>query len=118
MSPGGGGRREAREAGVGVVAEPAVAVGFELAALAVAHAGDPSAAREAARELASDPDVGVILIQEELVDDLLELEADLRGVGGAVLVPFPGPVWTERPGAAREHVARILRRAIGYQVRL
>lgn len=108
----------AREAGVRVVAAPGVAPGFELAGLQVTEASTPDAARAAVLSLASEPDVGVLLVQEDLVDHVLALEAEISGVGNAALVPFPGPVWTERPDAARAYVTRILRRAVGYRVRL
>ncbi|NIP56858.1 MAG: ATPase [Gemmatimonadetes bacterium] len=117
MSPGG--RREAaRELAIEVVCRPGVAAGFELAGLAARTAEDPEEARVAVLEMAEDPDVGVIAVEEELVADPVELEEEIRRAGGATLLPFPGPTWVERPEAPREYVARILRRAIGYRVRI
>lgn len=107
-----------REVGVAVIAGPGAAAGFDLAGLEVIEADGPDAAARAVRKRAADPDVGVILVQEDLVDNLAGLEKELSPDGGVVLVSFPGPTWAERPGGPREHVARILRRAVGYRVRL
>jgi len=107
-----------RELALRVVCRPGVAAGFELAGLAPRQAEGPEEARVAALELAEDPDVGVIAVEEELVADPVELEEEIRRAGGATLLSFPGPTWVERPEAPREYVARILRRAIGYRVRI
>ncbi|HSR43557.1 MAG TPA: V-type ATP synthase subunit F [Longimicrobiales bacterium] len=107
-----------RELALRVVCRPGVAAGFELAGIAARTAEDPEEARIATLELAGDPDVGVIAVEEDLVSDSVELEEEIRRSGGATLLPFPGPTWVERPEAPREYVARILRRAIGYRVRI
>lgn len=117
MSPRASGEG-VRELALRVVCRPGVAAGFELAGLAPRTVEDAEEARSAALELAGDPDVGVIVMEEDLVSDPAELEEEIRRAGGATLLPFPGPTWVERPEAPREYVARILRRAIGYRVRI
>lgn len=106
------------EVSVAVVSTSAVAAGFRLAGLEVLEAEDPVEARNALVELSTDPEVGVALVQEELVEDVIGLERELARGGGLTLVPFPGPLWAERPEGPRDFVARILRRAVGYRVRL
>ena len=68
--------------------------------------------------IARQPDTGVVLLQEEIYDGLPE---DVRGrldrSARPFVVPFPGPVW-EKVAPAEERVIELLRRAIGYRVRL
>jgi hypothetical protein len=35
-----------------------------------------------------------------------------------MLVPFPGPAWSERAEAAEAYIVELLRQVIGYRVRL
>lgn len=103
---------------VRVVCRPAVAPGFALTGLVVdqAEAG-PEAATMLAILLAR-KDVGVVLVEEALFQALPE-EARRRADRSAapVVVPFPSPAWEAAP-AAEQYVVELLRRAIGYRVRL
>lgn len=103
---------------VRVLCRPAVAHGFALAGVpALAVAGAAEAADGLAR-LARQPEVGVVLVEEELWAGLPEgARHRLEREPLPVVVPFPGPAWVEReePGA---YVLELLRRAIGYRVRL
>lgn len=103
---------------VRVVCSPAVAGGFALASLPhlPARTGEEAAARLA--ELRERPGIGVVLIEEPLYEAMGE--ETLRSLSTAALpmvVPFPAPVWIERP-PAEEYIVELLRRAIGYRVRL
>jgi vacuolar-type H+-ATPase subunit F/Vma7 len=102
-----------------VVCRPEVAAGFALAGLAPVTAATPEASAAAVRELLEQHDVGVVLVEDScyaaLPDDLQ------RQVGHRPLplvVPFPGPTWTERPGRADAYIVELLRQVIGYRVRL
>jgi hypothetical protein len=59
-----------------------------------------------------------VLVEESLRDGLpQEAQARLDRTARPVVVPFPGPTWrAARP--AEEWVVELLRRAIGYRVRL
>jgi vacuolar-type H+-ATPase subunit F/Vma7 len=87
---------------VRVCCTPEVAPGFWLAGLPVAEARDR---REAGDVIAADPGA-LWLVQEALDPDLPHL----------LVVPFPDPRWEDAHGDDR--VLEILRRAIGYRVRL
>jgi len=89
------------------ICRPEVAVGLRLAGIPVLEATSPSEVPDRIAGL-----TGLVLLQ----DDLHDRETDLEVPGGPVVVPFPGPRW--RPGELDEHVLEILRRAIGYRVRL
>ncbi len=105
--------------GVRVLCRPAVAAGFGLAGTRVIEAGTAEEGIECLRELLAQPDVGVVLMEEGLHDRLPE---DLRRRLGRnplpMVVPFPGPAWEERPEAAESYIVELLRRVIGYRVRL
>ena len=100
-----------------VLCRPSVAPGFELAGVRVDRAEPDESAAAALRELASDPAVGVVLIEERLrraVPDELVQRLDRRAL--PIVVPFPSPVWDER-SLAEDYVLEILRQAVGYRVR-
>lgn len=87
---------------VRICCAPEVAAGFRLAGLPVVEARDPGEAREA---VAAVPDA-LWLVQDTLAPRL----------SGTLVVPFPGPEWD--PEVHQDRVLEILRRAIGYRVRL
>ena len=105
--------------GVRVLSQPMVAAGFGLAGTRVVEAGTAEEGVACLRDLLVQPDVGVVLVEEALHDRLPE---DVRRRLGRnplpMVVPFPGPVWEESPEAAESYIVELLRRVIGYRVRL
>ena len=103
---------------VRVICRPAVAPGFGLAGLQADTLGPEDSLETLFAGMAGHPDIGVLLLQEEIYDGLPE---DVRGrldrSAHPVVVPFPGPAW-EALAPAEERVIELLRRAIGYRVRL
>jgi V/A-type H+-transporting ATPase subunit F len=68
-------------------------------------------------ELARDPAVGVILVDERLVVDLTEeriKELERRWPGLVIVLPAPA----KAVRIEEDYALRLIRRAIGYQVRL
>jgi vacuolar-type H+-ATPase subunit F/Vma7 len=103
---------------VRVVCRPEIASGFELAGLRADTAVDAATTRASLAALAEDPDLGIVLIDERLLRELpAELVQRLERQPRPLLAAFPGPRF-DRPEAAEEAVLEILRRAIGYRVRL
>ncbi len=104
--------------GVRVLCRPATAAGFGLAGLAADTAPDGAAAEPAVRALLGRLDLGVVLLEQSLHASLApDLRAQVDRVAQPVVVPFPGPAWQAAP-TAEEQVVELLRRAIGYRVRL
>lgn len=103
---------------VGVVCDAFVAMGFRLAGLAPAVAASPEAARELLDRILREPGWGVVLYQEELVPEGVVELGDGAREGLPLLIPFPGPELEREAGEAERYVAELLRRAIGYRVRL
>ena len=101
-----------------VISSPGLSAGFALAGVPVFEATDGA---DAARQIDQWPDamnVGVILIDEPLYEDLPEeVRRDLRRSPVPVVIPVPGPDWMTET-TAHEYIVEILRRAIGYRVRL
>ena len=77
---------------------------------------DAAALEACLRGLAADPATGVVLVDERLVPEPTSVlrEFERRFGGLVVVLPAPGRV----APAAEDYVLRLIRRAIGYQVRL
>lgn len=115
--------QRAREAGQGalrlaVAVRPADALGFRLAGVPV----EPIAPGEEAavfRRLLSDPQVGVVAAEEELLRAApARLLARARQRGIPVVLPFALPRRLGEEGPGRAYVAALIRRAVGYGVKL
>lgn len=92
--------------------------GFQLAGAAVATAatGDEVGVL---RAILADPVVGVVAVEEELLGHVpARLLRRVRARGVPVLLPFALPRRYGEAGRGRDYVAALIRRAIGYAVRL
>lgn len=103
---------------VGVVADPVVALGFRLAGLRPRIVESVEGAEAELDEMLRDPRWGVILVQEDLMPEPESRSASWSRSGLPILVPFPRPGRERPPGEAEAYVAELLRRAVGYRVRL
>jgi vacuolar-type H+-ATPase subunit F/Vma7 len=103
---------------VQILCSPSMAPAFALVGLPTIEASNGLDAAARLAEIRARPDVEVVLIQADLYDHLPEdVVRSLAGSPLPVVVPFPGPLWVERP-LAEAYVVELLRRAIGYRVRL
>lgn len=91
---------------VRVLCRPVSAAGFALAGLPVSVADDRAGATRTIDDLPDD--VALVLVEDALHDP------DRRATMPVVL-SFPGPAWEAR---SDDRIVEILRRAIGYRVRL
>jgi V/A-type H+-transporting ATPase subunit F len=101
-----------------VAVRPGDALGFRLAGAEVeeVRAGDEA---QVFRRLAADPRAGVLAVEEELlraVPPRALRRARERGV--PVVIPFPLPRRIGDEGRGRAYVAALIRRAVGYAVKL
>jgi vacuolar-type H+-ATPase subunit F/Vma7 len=104
---------------VRVVAGPGPCSGFALAGLPVTEVADVRDADAVLATLLERPNVAVILVEQGLLDALSEPERrELMRRPSPIVVPFPGPAWGDRVSPAEAYVLELLRRAIGYRVRL
>jgi vacuolar-type H+-ATPase subunit F/Vma7 len=104
---------------VRVLATPAMAAGFRLAGLAVDEVRDVRDAGERLVAAEARPDVGILLIERALLDAVPEIvrrAAERRAL--PILVPIPAPTWGAKALDAESYILEMLRRSIGYRVRL
>jgi vacuolar-type H+-ATPase subunit F/Vma7 len=102
-----------------VLCRPEVAAGFALAGLAPIEAATPEAGVAAVRELLGQPGIGAVLVEEACygaLPDEVRRQVGRRPL--PMVVPFPGPAWTERAEDAEAYIVELLRQVIGYRVRL
>ncbi len=105
--------------GVRIICGPEVAPGFALAGLPTIAVDRPADAANRIDELMRQADTGVVLVEERLHDALPPaLHRQLAKQPLPMLVPFPGPTWRPRREGAEAYIVDLLRRAIGYRVRL
>lgn len=91
-------------------------LGFALAGVETEACTTPDGARQALNRALSDPEIGVLLVDEALMimldpRMLRRLESSERPL--AIAVPLDISA-----GAEREYLERMIQRVIGYQVRL
>lgn len=100
------------------LARPELAAGFALAGVPSVEASTPATGAAELRALADDPEVGVVLIEEEFARKLPdELQRALAKRPLPIVVPFPSATWQEGP-AVDQYIVELLRQVIGYRVRL
>jgi len=104
---------------VRAIATPALAAGFRLAGVPADAVDDADAAGARLGVAATDPRLGILLVEQRLLDGIPEAvrrEAERRAV--PILVPVPSPGRDEPADHAADLILELLRRAIGYRVRL
>jgi len=101
-----------------VVCRPAIRDGFSLAGVNAIPAVDPVEAGAVLNALVEQADVGVLLVEDALYRGLSDsLRENLERRSLPVVIPFPGPRRDERP-SAEAGLVELLRRAIGYRLRV
>jgi V/A-type H+/Na+-transporting ATPase subunit F len=101
-----------------VAVRPGDALGFLLTGAAVERVA-PGAEAQAFRRLLADPRVGVLAVEEELLAAApARALARARQRGVPVILPFALPRSLAEEGRGRAYVAAIIRRAVGYGVKL
>ena len=103
---------------VRVLCRPATAAGFHLAGLAVHIVATGADLGRAFGSLQHERGLGLLLVEDSLHAEAPDdVRAALDRSAMPMVLPFPGPRWV-RLAAAEERVVELLRRAIGYRVRL
>ena len=101
-----------------VIASRGLSAGFALAGVPVFEARSGTDAAVQIEGLAESEDAGIVLIDELLYGDIPEeIRRSLQRSAHPVVIPVPGPDWTSE-ATAHEYIVEILRRAIGYRVKL
>ncbi len=101
-----------------VAVRPGDGLGFRLAGATVEEV-PPGGELAAFRRLLADPQTGVLAVEEELLQAAPErLVRRARERGLPVILPFALPRRRGEAGRGRAYVAALIRRAIGYGVKL
>jgi vacuolar-type H+-ATPase subunit F/Vma7 len=103
---------------VAVVGDSTVSMGFHLTGLRPFVADSKEEAASLLADMARDPQWGVILVQEDLLPEAMPSVPGGSDAGLPIVVPFPDPAGVRPPDEAEAYVAELLRRAVGYRVRL
>ncbi len=113
-------RREGRMThDVVVLCRPQVAAGFMLAGLRPVEVESPAEGAALLSRLAERPEVGLVLVEDSIHQSLSEdSRRDLARRPLPMVVPFPGPSWVRAGVESDQYIVELLRRAIGYRVRL
>jgi V/A-type H+-transporting ATPase subunit F len=109
---------EVRERALAVVVRPGDGLGFRLAGAAVDEVA-PGGEGALLRRLAADPRIGVVAIEEEIVRAVpARLLRRVHEAGLPVILPFALPRRWSESGRGEAYVAALIRRAVGYAVKL
>lgn len=101
-----------------VLATPGTSAGFALAGVPVVEVADGSDALKEVTRLIDGAEAEVVIIEEPLFQEIpSEARRGFGRLTQPVIIPVPGPDWGEE-SKAHEYIVDILRRAIGYRVRL
>jgi V/A-type H+-transporting ATPase subunit F len=101
-----------------VVTRPRAGLGFRLAGARVEEV-EAAEVAERVRALLADRSLGILAVEEALLGRVPETLLDRAAREGVpVLLPFTFPARWEEGGRAEEYVAALVRRAIGYHVRI
>ncbi len=101
-----------------VLCRPQTAAGFELIGLPVLVAADTQGVLRHLGRTRQEGDIGLLLIEESLEASLPEeVQREAERGQWPVILPFPGPRWRAE-SVAEDRVVELLRRAIGYRVKL
>ncbi len=115
---GGAPRPPGEALGLAVAVRPGDALGFRLAGAAVEEV-PPGGEGQAFRRLLGDARIGVLAVEEELLRAApARILRRARERGLPVILPFSLPRRWGEEGRGREYVAAIIRRAVGYAVKL
>lgn len=103
-------------ANIAFITSPDARFGFGLAGIAQ-YVAEQHDAEDVLKQVLSDTDTRLVVIDERLANDVGEarLSSMERGWSGILLVlPSPGAA----PPEAEDYLSRLIRKAIGYHVRL
>lgn len=99
--------------------DPDTALGFELAGIEVVTAQDGEAARRFLAEMIDRKSPGVVLFNETFLSAVAEdLQKRLEDSLRPVFVPIPHAESWREGEKKEEYLARLLRRVIGYQIKI
>lgn len=102
-----------------VVTDPETADGFRLAGVDVVEADSPEAAVEHIKRLLDDENAGILAINENFYNALDEKTLEkIDSIYRPIVIPLPVKETVEMAGERRAYLARLIHRAIGFDITL
>jgi vacuolar-type H+-ATPase subunit F/Vma7 len=101
---------------VAFLTPPDVKYGFSLSGVAQ-HTSETDEAEETLKKIMAEADNGLVIIEERLLSGMPEERIrELEHAWNGILLVLPSPV--KPPTEVEDYAARLIRRAIGYHVRI
>jgi V/A-type H+-transporting ATPase subunit F len=101
---------------IAFITPPDAEYGFRLGGI-TQHVVDPPQVEEALNQAMAEPDSGLLIVDERLLEGISEeYLRDIEHAWPGILLILPSPV--RPPAEVEDYAARLIRRAIGYHVRL
>lgn len=102
-----------------VITDPEMADGFRFAGVSVVPVDTKEAAREQIRILLDDPDAGILAVNESFYNALDEKTMEkIDSVYRPIVIPMPVKETVEMAGERRAYLARLIHRAVGFDITL
>lgn len=94
-------------------------LGFQLAGAEVYKAKSSAEAEESLSNLLLNKDIGIIALNEDFLEGFSErIKKRIEGGAHPIVFPFPSIKKWEEAAPAEEYVASLIRRAIGYHLKI
>ncbi|MBC7246228.1 MAG: V-type ATP synthase subunit F [Actinobacteria bacterium] len=102
-----------------VITDPETADGFRLAGVSVVEVENADEAREKIRSLLDDPDAGILAVNESFYNAIDEkTQEKIDSIYRPIVIPLPIKESVEMAGERRAYLARLIHRAIGFDITL
>ncbi len=102
-----------------VITDPETADGFRLAGVSVVEVENADEAREKIKMLLDDPDAGILAVNESFYNAIDEkTQEKIDSIYRPIVIPLPIKESVEMAGERRAYLARLIHRAIGFDITL
>ena len=102
-----------------VITDPETADGFRLAGVGVVEVENADEAREKIKGFLDDPDAGILAVNESFYNAIDEkTQEKIDRVYRPIVIPMPIKESVEMAGERRAYLARLIHRAIGFDITL
>ncbi len=102
-----------------VVTDPETADGFRLAGVSVVEVEEPEQALEQIKLLLDNPETGILAVNESFYDAIDEkTKQKIDAIYRPIVIPLPVKEAVEMVGERRAYLARLIHRAIGFDITL
>lgn len=102
-----------------VITDPETADGFRLAGVDVIEAETPETAQEQIKMLLDDENAGILAVNESFYNAIDEkTQEKIDSIYRPIVIPLPVKETVEMAGERRAYLARLIHRAIGFDITL